>query len=305
MLLKGRILAKDWHQNLLQAYQIFLKVIVFTFFTPNYMDDYKKSLISMIERTKYIRVLGMILFILTFLLISIMFWIMYFHFNEIKEKIEFLRYGYLILNYILYIKLFVTEGVLARKFPLYYPVKVLGGKVPFLNMIKKELSFYRQHLTEKYNFFTSKELSEKYKYFMKNTNITIDALTVNKPEKIILMFNNALSRISASLNDLESNVNLLYIENRSSYELMYNLINEYYIKWENVTTILFNDSIHATNLKNPIMFILVLYIFLSLIIFFIFLKLLSRFSLEREKPIIFNHSKISIILLLFILYVIY
>ena len=243
MLFKGRILAKDWHQNLLQAYQIFLKVIVFTFFTPNYMDDYKKSLISMIERTKYIRVLGMILFILTFLLISIMFLIMYFHFNEIKEKIEFLRYGYLILNYILYIKLFVTEGVLARKFPLYYPVKVLGGKVPFLNMIKKELSFYRQHLTEKYNFFTSKELSEKYKYFMKNTNITIDALTVNKPEKIILRFNNALSRISASLNDLESNVNLLYIENRSSYELMYNLINEYYIKWENVTTILFNLNI--------------------------------------------------------------
>jgi len=223
----------------------------------------------------------MILFILTFLLISIMFLIMYFHFNEIKEKIEFLRYGYLILNYILYIKLFVTEGVLARKFPLYYPVKVLGGKEPFLNMIKKELSFYRQYLTEKYNFFTSKELSEKYKYFMKNTNITIDALTVNKPEKIILMFNNALSRISASLNDLESNVNLLYIENRSSYELMYNLINEYYIKWENVTTILFNDSIHATNLKNPIMFILVLYIFLSLIIFFFFLKLLSKFSLER------------------------
>jgi len=234
---------------------------------------------------KYIRVLGMILFILTFLLIFFMFMTMYFHLNEVKEKIEFLRYGYLILNYILYIKLFVTEGVLAKTYPSYYPIKVLHGQEPFLNMIKEELSFYRQQLTETYDFFTSKELSEKYKYFMKNTKITIDTLTVNKPEKITIMFNNAISRISACINDLATDDNLMYIENRSTYELMYNLINEYYKKWEEAAIILFKDSLNATNLKFPIMFIVILYIFLSLIIFFIFLKLLSKFSLEREKPI--------------------
>ena len=117
---------------------------------------------------KYIRVLGVILFILTFLLISIMFLMMYFHLNEIKGKIEFLRNGYLILNYILYIKLFVTEGVLERTLTFYYPSKVLGGTDSFLNIIKQELSFYRQQLTETYDFFTSKEQSEKYKDFMKN-----------------------------------------------------------------------------------------------------------------------------------------
>ena len=234
---------------------------------------------------KYIRILGVILFILTFLLITIMFLIMYFHLNEIKEKIEFLRNGYLILNYILYIKLFATEGVLARTLPSYYPSKVLGGIGPFLNIIKQELSFYRQQLTETYDFFETKELSQKYKDFMKNTKITIDTLTVNKPEKITIMFNSAISRISASINDLAADDTLLNIENRNAYELMYNLINEYYIKWENVTTILFNDSNNSTNLKMSIMFIVVSYIVLSLIIFLIFLKLLSKFSLEREKPI--------------------
>jgi len=234
---------------------------------------------------KYIRILGVILFILTFLLITIMFLIMYFHLNEIKEKIEFLRNGYLILNYILYIKLFATEGVLARTLPSYYPSKVLGGIGPFLNIIKQELSFYRQQLTETYDFFGTKELSQKYKDFMKNTKITIDTLTVNKPEKITIMFNSAISRISASINDLAADDTLLNIENRNAYELMYNLINEYYIKWENVTTILFNDSNNSTNLKMSIMFIVVSYIVLSLIIFLIFLKLLSKFSLEREKPI--------------------
>jgi len=120
---------------------------------------------------------------------------------------------------------------------------------------------------------------------MKNSKITIDTLTANKPEKISIIFNSAISRISASINDLVSNINLLNIEYRSTYELMYNLINEYYIKWEIVTKILFDDSVNSTNLKLKLMIIVAEYFIFSIIIIFIFLKLLSKFSLGREKPI--------------------
>ena len=120
---------------------------------------------------------------------------------------------------------------------------------------------------------------------MKNTKITINTLTVNKPEKISIVFNNAISRISSAINDVVSNINLLKIEYRSAYELMYNLLNEYYIKWENVTKILFNDSVNSTKLKINLMVIVLEYYIFSIIIIFIYLKLLSKFSLEREKPI--------------------
>ena len=66
---------------------------------------------------------------------------------------------------------------------------------------------------------------------------------------------------------------------------MYNLLNEYYLKWENVIIILFNDAVNETNLNISLMFIVGVYFFLSFIIIFIFLKLLSKLSLEREKPI--------------------
>ena len=66
---------------------------------------------------------------------------------------------------------------------------------------------------------------------------------------------------------------------------MYNLLNEYYIKWENVTKILFDDSVSSTNLKLKLMLIILEYFLFSIIIIFIFFKLLSKFSLEREKPI--------------------
>ena len=65
---------------------------------------------------KFIRIFGIILFFLTFLLLSNMFSIMHFHMNRIRRKIEFLRNGYLILNCMLYTKFYITEGVLAKAF---------------------------------------------------------------------------------------------------------------------------------------------------------------------------------------------
>mgnify|MGYP002623817560 CR=1 FL=1 len=234
---------------------------------------------------KYIRIFGIILFFLTFLLFSNMFLIMYIHMGKIKRRIEFLKNSYLILNDILYTKFYVTEGVLANTLRFYFPSIIFGGKPSFLNTIKQELVFYRQQITETYDFFTLNELCKELKDFIKNTKITIDTLTVNRPEKISILFNNVVSRISASINDIASNDTLLNIESRSTYELMHNLINEYYIKWENVTQILFNDATKVTNLKIPLMIIVGSYLVLSFIFVFIFLKLLSKFSVEREKPI--------------------
>jgi len=49
--------------------------------------------------------------------------------------------------------------------------------------------------------------------------------------------------------------------------------------------ILFDDSVNSTNLKLKLMIIVLEYFLFSIIIIFIFFKLLSKFSLEREKPI--------------------
>ena len=234
---------------------------------------------------KYIKILGLVLFFLTFFLPLNMFIIMITQTNKISRKIEFLRKGYLILNYMLYAKFYVTEGVLTNSMPFYFPTIVYKENNSFLDLIKQELNFYKQQLTEAYDSFNSNGLSKEFKDFIKNTKIEINTLTVNKPEKISIILDSAISRISSSINDLVSDINLLNIEHRSTYELMYNLINEYYIKWENATKILYNDSVNASTLKNNLIFIVIEYIIFSIIIIFIFLKLLSKFSLEREKPI--------------------
>ena len=76
------------------------------------------------------------------------------------------------------------------------------------------------------------------------------------------------------------------MSNRDTYELMYNLINEYFINWQNVVNILFNDAQKTTKkLKNPLIIIFCFYFIFSAIMIVSILKLLSQFSLDREKPI--------------------
>ena len=235
---------------------------------------------------KYIRVLIDLISFGTFILLLFEFLITLHHIDEMRTKVDFLNSGYIILNNMLYTKYFVTEGVLCNSLDIrYFPVILSGGKNNFLNNIKNELSYYRQEFTEIYDSFTSNEISKEYKDFMANTKIDIYTLTVDIPDKIPLLFNSAMTRIPAAVNDLASDGNFMNMKNRDAYELIFNLINEYYINWEKAISILLNDSINITKVRLPLMMIVFCYFIISVVIIIIFLKLLSNFSLDREKPI--------------------
>ena len=235
---------------------------------------------------KYIKILINFAFLLTLLLLLIEFLITYGHMNKLKRKINFLNNGYIILCNMLYTKHFLTDEVIGLLYEDYYTLKkVYQSLDKFITISSSELAKDRQEFTEIYDTFTSNDLCQEFKDFMENTNITIYTLTVNVEEKLPLLFKSAMTRISSSVNDIVSNPYSISMKNRDTYELMYNLLNGYFINWKNATSILLNDAIKATNLKLPLMFILLGYIVISIIILIIFLKLLSRFSLDREKPI--------------------
>ena len=234
---------------------------------------------------KYIRFLVTFIFIISFILILIVFLIVYRHVDKLRVKLEFLQRAFTILNDILYSKYFLTEGVIANIFPMYLPVMIFGGKKNFFDDIKKELGFYRKEFTEAYNAFSSNDLCEEFKDFMANTKIIITTLTVDKKENLTLLFNSGMTRIPASINNLENDENSIVMNNRDTYELMYNLINEYYFNWRKAVLILLDDTLKSIELRIPLMLITLCYLFVSIVILFIFIKLLSNFSIDRERPI--------------------
>ena len=235
----------------------------------------------------YIKILINFTFIGTFILILIEFLITFNHINKLKKKIEFLKNSYIILNNMLYTKHFVTEGVISlllNNSNITY-ISATGSLSFYLENIASQLALNRQEFTETYDSFSSNELCKEFKDYMENTKINIYTLTVNIEDNLELLFNSAMTRISSSINDLVSNPLLMHMGNRNTYELMYNLINEYYINWEKATIILYNDSIKATQLNIPLLAIVLGYLAISFIIIIVVLKLLSIFSLDREKPI--------------------
>ena len=224
------------------------------------------------------------IFIGTFTFLLCEFLITQNHFTQLKKKINYLKNGYIILNDIVYIKYFVTEGVINN-------IPSISNR-PNDDDIIDELASYRQEFAEVYDSFITEKLCDEYINYMKNTNITIytsiNTATVLQPKNISLLFNSVMSRISSSINNLVSltSSSLLLMTNRDTYELMSNLINEYFINWQNVVNILFNDAQKTTKkLKSPLIIIFCFYFIFSAIMIVSILKLLSQFSLDREKPI--------------------
>jgi len=234
---------------------------------------------------KYIKTLSGLIFFGTFILILIDFLVVYRNLYELKKKINFMQNGYIILNDMLYTKYFLTEATITNIYPDYYPAVSINGGKGFFDEIKDELSYYRVEFSETYKTFTSKDLSKEFKNYIANTKINIVTLTLNQQEPLELIFNSAMNRIPASLSDLTYNETKMKMENRDTYELMYNLINDYYIKWKNIVVILYNDCIKETEMKIALLIIFLTYLVFSIIALIIFLNLLSKFSVDREKPI--------------------
>ena len=238
-----------------------------------------------VNTIKYIKILISVLFLITFILIIADFLIVYYHMTKLKKKIKIFQNGYVVLNDILFIKYFITEGVIGKLFPSYFPIMISGGSRDFFQNIKDELSFYRQDFTEVYNTFTSNVVCKEYTKFMTTTKINLFTYTIDRAENLTLLFNTAMSRIPSSVNNLISDESLMVMNSRDTYELMYNLLNEYYINWKKIVIILYDDCVKSTNLRLPLFLIVIIYFAISLFMLILFLRLLSQFSLDRERPI--------------------
>ena len=252
---------------------------------------------------KYIKILIFSVFLYMLLFILYVYLITYIHFKNLKIKIDFIYNGYIILNDILYTKYFLTEGIIGKSVPLYYPSnRNFGGINNFLKDIQKELSYYRQEFTQTYEYFSTNKLCKEYKNFIEKTKVEIYSLNLDIPNKVSLSFKSAMTRIPSSINSLSVNEQLINMSNRDTYELMYNLINEYYINWKKIINILLDDSVKETKTKLSVLIIMIIDFYLCIIIIIAFLVLLSRFSQDREKPInlfltlkkkVFENLKIS------------
>ena len=94
-----------------------------------------------------------------------------------------------------------------------------------------------------------------------------------------------MNRVPASINELSLNPSLLLMNNREAYELMHNLLNEYFMNWEKLVDFLLKDCLKAIKYHIPILIISLILILVSIIFLLFFIKFLMIYLIERERPI--------------------
>lgn len=211
--------------------------------------------------------------------------------SDLNSRMFYAEKAYQLLNSLLYTKFFITEAVLAQNSSYlnvdsYYQ----GNYTNYILDQMLEMSYYRQDITDTYSYFTNATLtfSDAYNTFITNEPVYIRTLSNGIPSSIISSFGLALSRIPTTIfyvSTVNNNYNQITMHDRNTYELMMNLLNDYYIVWQDITMILVDDFKTKTLGDNKMLIIFIVSFFVSIISFFGVKLLFNKFIDEREKPV--------------------
>ena len=242
--------------------------------------------ISSLTRIKY---LDFLIFAIVIILTVVEFIITNNFLSDQKKRHTYFKYSYDLLNNIVYIKYFLTEGILANNTENY--ILAMSDKDNYIQSIKNELSSYHVLFTNILKNFNNPdiELSKKYKdYFnsakleMKTWNNGVEKIEYQPLPSAQTKMLNALVYIYNSAPEK----NVFNINDKYIYELQYNLLNSHYLAYENIVYLMINDLDETTKsirIKNIVIFSVSLII--SIIYLYIFWKLMIRLDNDREKPV--------------------
>ena len=239
-----------------------------------------------------IKITSAILFLIVIIITSLEFIFTFLNIQNIKKEIDIMDKSYKLLINIGFTKYFITEAILSNHIDKYIILEKSGlDHSKFINSIKEELAYYREEFSNIYGEFSSSSnnmFSKKYQNYIETTNVTIYTLSNGNFMNDSQPYSTAMNRIPTTVfyvSTISDETLVLNMYERNCYELMYNLLNGYYITLKNVTFILVEDTVKSSknSLVSTLLFIgsFLITIFFLLIIW----KILNNFLEDREKPI--------------------
>ena len=243
-----------------------------------------------IKSIKTIKYIDFFIHIFIILSITIEFILSLIFLNDNIQRFKSLSNSYKILSNIDYTKYFITEAILVNLTNSnYFHNKNVSPK-EYISYIKSELGNYREEFSELFGIFvaTNIKFSKEFSNYVSKTIINITTLTNGIKTNDGQPFNSALTKLTNALfyiSTLDDN-KIIDMNNKYAYELMLNLLNGYYMSFEQLTIILFNDFKIKTKkypLTNIIIFIITITI--SILYIIIFWKMMTKLDYDREKPI--------------------
>ena len=242
----------------------------------------------------YIKLISLIFFGIFFLLIILEFIFTILNVGIIKSNIVKMKNAYKLLESICFIKYMITEAVLTNKYKDEYILltEYKMTKEENIDYLKWELEALSQDFRSIYDDFAStspSEFSKNYQnYVSSNTQVLVYSISNGEKIDLNLPYSVAMNRIPNSVYYISTIMDEsieINMEERNTYELIYNLLNGYYASIKSLTLILAEDAVISS--KTSIVGNITFYSsFVFTITFLIIIwHLLTMFLMERQKPI--------------------
>ena len=247
------------------------------------------SLINVINISsiKMVKLVDFLIYFFVISLITIHFILTYDFFHKMSKKYKYFNYSYQLLNDIIYIKYFVSEGIYSHDISNYSSLAGIN-ETTYISLIQARISVLGDDLADILYQFNNPKISlpENYTKYISNANLTIKTNSeISKTEQ--QPYSSAVSKLTTAIFYVcNSNENDFRMENNYAYELMTNLLDSYYLSFEKIILIMINfleESSKGIITTNLIIFIISFAI--SIIYLILFYKMMVKLEKDREKPL--------------------
>ena len=243
----------------------------------------KKSLILL-------KIMSLLYFLILIALYIVEFLLTYNEFSGLKNYSNYSRYQFEILSSLMYCKYFLTEAVLAQNVSyIIYDNRFKGDHYAYIMKMIEELRKYREIL-----YSDISEFSEPYKIdqafadYTSKKYLYLYMLIAFEPQIKPMPFWSAMTQIPTSIfsiSKVENEIKEINLHNRNVYDLMMNLINDYFVGWKDITNMVINSIIKNSQINTYSILIFVFSFIFCILYIFIYYKILDIFLKEGTRPV--------------------
>ena len=239
---------------------------------------------------KIIKCVDYLIYIFINIIIIVEFIITYISLTNHKTRFFYLNDSYQILNDLTSLKYYILESILPNYFKDYILIPFLSENKEYYSQLKEYIEEYRQDLVYRYSNLSNPSLkfSKEYYNFISTINISILTLSNGNVKSEEEPFNSGVNRLITAIFYMSTSIdnNDINLKNKYIYELMSNLIQSYFLPFQYIAYIIFDDcknTIKKYCFYNIIIFIISLVI--SILYIIIYWKIMAQLDQDREKPI--------------------
>ena len=237
-----------------------------------------------------LQICSILYFVLLLCLYIVEFTMTYNKFINLRNYVNYSIIQYEILASLMYCKYFLTEAVLAQNSSyVIYDTKYNNNHTKYIEAMLEELRRYREIIYTCLSEFSEPEnVGKEFANYTQNKYLNIKMLVAHEPQNKTVPFWSGINQIPTSIFSIakvENNITDINLENRNVYDLMMNLINDYFVGWKDTTTLVINFISGKSRLNFPFIFLFIISFVFCFLYIIIFYKVLAKFIGDGTRPV--------------------